>query len=104
MVEAECTTLSETCWTRSPAYWSESPGSTSALWIADKEFLILIWLACEGMSHSTVKHLLIACESKIRHTLWALRLTHAAREGVEAFLALGVPHEAPLFTVLAFSV
>ena len=56
------------------------------------------------MSHSTVKHLLIACESKIRHTLWALRLTHAAREGVEAFLALGVPHEAPLFTVLAFSV
>ena len=56
------------------------------------------------MTKATVKHLLIACESKVRHTLGALRLAHAAREGVVAFLALGVPHEAPLLAVLAFSV
>ena len=56
------------------------------------------------MSHATVEHLLVASESKIRHALGALRLAHAAREGVVALLALGVPHESPLLAILTFSV
>ena len=56
------------------------------------------------MSHATVYHLLVARESEIGHALGALGLAHAASECVVTFFTLGVPHEAPLFTVLALSV
>ena len=56
------------------------------------------------MSHATVYHLLVARESEIGHALGALGLAHAASERVVALFTLGVPHEAPLLTVLALSV
>ena len=102
--KAKRTALSSSSGATSPANWSKSPCSSSALWIADKKFLVFFWLTSEWMSHATVEHLLVASESKIRHALGAFRLAHAASEGVVALLALGVPHESPLLAILTFRV
>ena len=58
--ETKCTALSCSCWTSSPADWSESPSLVMALGIAEHQLLILILIASERVSLTATFSLLIA--------------------------------------------
>ena len=61
--KAKRTALGGSSGAASPANWSKSPSLVVALGITEEEFLILILLTGQWMSHSTSLGLLVACQS-----------------------------------------
>ena len=60
----------------------------------------MIGSARKWMTKPSTYSLLVACKAKVSHTFWAFGLAHTTCKGVETFLALGVPHEAPFLTAI----